>query len=309
MSYVGDNKIKKIYIGDTKIKKVYVGDTKVYSAGNIVTYYVNTNVVYQEEVDADETVLSPKTFVPTLSGWTFVGWRQDSIATGDVLKTLSMGSDPITLYAVFQQNITLSYNGNGNNGGSVSAEIKQRYYNNNIISNPSFTVKANSFTKNNHTFVQWRLNGTSGTAYKPNATLTLTANATLYAEWRAALTVSSFNMPSFTVASSTSMTASVTVAGGATSVRLTPDVWFLKTAGSQDYGGQKVYIAINGTRVATLTLDIAYNYDTSAWWGTPCTVNTDSSGKLVFTLTFQGSSNYYVPGFNTHSGSVKVALA
>lgn len=250
-------------IGKVSMSKGYIGRVPIYSAGNMVTYYVDTGVTYTEEVDSDETVLSPKTFIPAKSGWEFVGWRQDTTASSSVLSTLTMGDNPITLYAVFRQlvtvtyyngnttkktatgyryynnsntvnpaftiaqaalsgwtargwsigttgnaaisytainntafsaditlygmyylTITLSYNANGGSG-TVAAQSGYRYYNSGSAAyvNPSFTIKANGFTRSGYNFARWRLNGTSGTAYSPNASITLSGNATLYAEW------------------------------------------------------------------------------------------------------------------------------
>lgn len=180
--------IYKVSAGDLyTFSKISIGNVIVYSAGNTVTYYIDTNVVYQEEVDADETVLSPKTFTPAKSGWEFVGWRQDKVASDDALSSLIMGDDPITLYAVFQKSVTLSYNGNGSTEGSTAAETKQRYYNNGTVSNPQFTVKDNGFKKTDYSFVQWRLDDAeSGTVYVPDDTIILSEDATLYAEWKVA---------------------------------------------------------------------------------------------------------------------------
>lgn len=73
--------IGKIALDIIDIFKISLGDVLIYSDGNVVTYYVDTDIVYQEEVDADETVLSPKTFTPVKEGWKFAGWRQDTVAT------------------------------------------------------------------------------------------------------------------------------------------------------------------------------------------------------------------------------------
>ena len=58
----------KGYLGAIKMKKGYIGATRVYSAGNVVTYHVDSGVTYQEEVDDGESCLSPKTFTPAKSG-------------------------------------------------------------------------------------------------------------------------------------------------------------------------------------------------------------------------------------------------
>lgn len=69
---IGNQKVK-LYIGNTPVKKAYLGATLVYSRGSTCTYYVDSGTVYTEEVDEGASCLSPKTFTPAKSGWTFVG--------------------------------------------------------------------------------------------------------------------------------------------------------------------------------------------------------------------------------------------
>ncbi len=173
----------KAYLGNIKLKKGYIGDRRVYSAGNVVTYNVSPGVSYQEEVDSDASVLSPTSFTPSLSGWTFVGWREDTAASGSVLTSKTMGDDPIALYAVFRQTVTLSYNGNGNTSGSTAAQAGMRYYNNGNILNPSFSLRTNGFGKTNYYFTAWAIGGASGTQYAPGKTVTLSQNTVFYACW------------------------------------------------------------------------------------------------------------------------------
>ena len=183
--YIGSKKAK-LYLGNNKIKKMYSGENKIYSSGSIVTYYVDENVSYVEEVDSGESCLNPTTFTPTKNDWTFVGWREDTTASGSVLSSKIMGDSPITLYAVFKRTVTISYNGNGATSGSVSSQTGYAYlnaYDSNTVSYPSFTLPANGFAKTNYTFAQWRAGSTSGTAYAPGATITLASNTTMYAEW------------------------------------------------------------------------------------------------------------------------------
>lgn len=179
----GKQLIGKIALDIVDISKISIGDVLIYSAGNTATYYVDTDVVYQEEIDADDTVLLPKTFTPTKDGWEFVGWRLDNTANGDVLEALTMGDDPIVLYAVFSQDVTLSYDGNGSTEGDTASETKQRYYNYGNVTDPIFTIKENGFSRSAYTFTNWRLNSASGTVYNPNTVLTLSENATMYAYW------------------------------------------------------------------------------------------------------------------------------
>lgn len=160
-----------------------IGATRVYSAGNTVTYHVDTGVTYQEEVDEGESCLLPKTFTPSKSEWTFVGWRSDGTPNGNVVSSLAMEDAPITLYAVFRQTITLTYNGNGNTGGSTATQTGTRYWNTGNVSNPSFALSENGFAKSGYTFSKWALDSASGTQYAAGASVALSANATMYAVW------------------------------------------------------------------------------------------------------------------------------
>lgn len=80
-----------------KLKKGYVYENgkyrKIYSAGNIVTYYVDSGTYYTEEVDSDASCLSPKTFTPSKDGWSFVGWRKDKTASNYVLGEYGVGEN------------------------------------------------------------------------------------------------------------------------------------------------------------------------------------------------------------------------
>lgn len=184
------NKKSKIYIGNKKVKKGYIGNKIYYSSGNIVTYNVDGSSVYKEEVEDGKTCLSPTTFTPSKSGYTFVGWREDKTASSSVLSSKIMSGDPVSLYAVFKKIITLSYNGNGNTGGSTASQTGNQYYNNGSIVNPSFKLNANGFTKTSYTFTKWAMGSTSGTQYSAGATVTLSANTVFYALWQIVYSVS-----------------------------------------------------------------------------------------------------------------------
>lgn len=177
--YIGANTYK-CFLGNVKMKKGYIGGTRVYSAGEIVTYVIDTNNTKQEEVDEGESVLSPRTFTPAKSGWTFIGWRTNKTANGSVLGSLNMGDDPITLYAVFRQTITISYSGNGNTGGSTASQTGYRYYNNGSISNPAFVLRTNGFSKTSYVFVNWK---SGSTTYTPGQSITISSNISMAAQW------------------------------------------------------------------------------------------------------------------------------
>lgn len=180
--YIG-NKFK-IVCGENKIKKGVCGGNIIYSGANPVTYCVDTDVMYIEEVDEGNSVLSPTTFTPTKDGWTFVGWRMDNTASSSVYNNLVMEDTSITLFAIFEQTITLSYNGNGSTSGSTASQSGTRYYNNGNVTNPTFVLNANGFTKTDYSFVKWAIGSASGTQYAVGSSVTLSADTVFYAVWK-----------------------------------------------------------------------------------------------------------------------------
>lgn len=161
----------------TKVNVLKNGKTyNVWRAAKAVTYVVDDNVVYREDVVRGNSVLSPTTFTPSKSGYTFVGWREDMAGSSSVLSSKTMGDSEITLYAVFKQTITLSYSGNGSNGGSTASQSGIKYYNNGNVSNPSFTLASNGFARSGYFFTRWDL-GAVGSK------ITLSESKTAYAQW------------------------------------------------------------------------------------------------------------------------------
>lgn len=185
MSTVNGVTLKNMNYNNNKVKRWIHNGVRVFNAGNTVTYYVDTRTVYKEEVDSGASCLSPSTFTPYKSGWTFVGWRADTAANASVLSSKVMGDVAITLYAVYKQTITLSYNGNGSTGGFTAAQTGTRYYNaSGNVANPSFTLRTNGFSKSGgNMFSKWALGSTGGTQYVAGASLSLSSNTVFYAVW------------------------------------------------------------------------------------------------------------------------------
>lgn len=359
--------------GDIKVNRAYAGDVKIYSSGNVVTYYVDAGVYYQEEVEEGVSCLSPKTFVPKKSGWTFVGWRTDSTANGTVLTSKVMGDAPITLYAVFRksvtvtyyngsttasstsgyryynngnfvnptftltpaslpgwtfrgwatssaatagiayssisntafaasatvyaaysQTITLSYNGNGNTGGSTASQTGARYYNTGNYSNPSFTLATNGFSKTNYAFQKWAQESASGTQYSAGASVTLSANTIFYAVWKVA---------EKTIWNGTSLASGIGLAGswdGAGKL-----LSYCSAVGDED-GGEEVakQVSITGIDLTGYsTLTVTSTASTSCAFGTAyAKFGIDTADKIFFNLP-QGTSN----NIRTETGTIDVS--
>jgi uncharacterized repeat protein (TIGR02543 family) len=124
-----------------KLKKGFHNSTvEIWSAGGTVTYIVDENVSYSEEVDSGATCLSPTTFTPSKDGWTFIGWRDDVSASKDVLGEKVMDNDSVTLYAVYDQDVTATFY-SGENKTVANPVTGTRYYNGfGITVNAAITV-------------------------------------------------------------------------------------------------------------------------------------------------------------------------
>lgn len=137
------------------------------------------------------TITAPA--VDSKSGYSIVGWGDSSTATKSSIASeatsVTINSDA-TYYAVYNYTVTVSYNGNGQTGGSTTNSTGTAYitakasgtseYN---ATPASITLKNNGFTKTGYQFSKWAEGSASGTQYAANATVKLSANATYYAIW------------------------------------------------------------------------------------------------------------------------------
>ena len=175
--------------GITSLKQIDIhsaeGAKTVWKSGAVVTYYVDTGVSYIEEVDSGDSVLSPTTFTPEKSGYTFVGWREDNKADSAVLSDKTMGSDPITLYAVFKKDIVLSYYEGEKITGSKTSPL---YYNNSDVTKASFSVVQKDLS--GWTERGWGVNSAADATkvYDSSATIELDSNLTIYGLYSASVT-------------------------------------------------------------------------------------------------------------------------
>ena len=119
------------------------------------------------------------------TGYTFGGWNTAANGSGTSYSagaTLTVSADTV-LYAQWSAapQYTLTYDGNGDTGGSAPTDPSSPYY-----SGTSATVLANTgnLVDTGYTFGGWNTaaNG-SGTSYSAGATLTMSADTVLYAAW------------------------------------------------------------------------------------------------------------------------------
>jgi len=166
----------KLMCSNHKVAKIYCQNSVVYSSGNICTYHVDTGAVYQEEVDEGQSCLHPASFAPEKEGWEFVGWKLSDAAELPAEEEVLMGDDPITLYALFKQDITLTTVANG----TTNRETKPRLYNNGNLANPAFTVSSPS--RAGATFKGWSASAGSTTISNSSiSNLSLAVSTTRYA--------------------------------------------------------------------------------------------------------------------------------
>lgn len=169
------------------------------------------------------------------------------VASGNVLGSLEMGDGPVTLYAVFRQMVTLSYNGNGATSGSTAAQTGYRYYNNGNVANPIFTVKANGFSRSGYIWTGW-MSGSTG--YAAGQSVTLSSSLSLAAQWHTASAITfAYNgsIQAYTVPVTGLYRLRVSGASGANTALGTGGAGGTSHRYVQLSGGQVLYIVCGGS--------------------------------------------------------------
>ncbi len=112
------------------------------------------------------------------TNYTFAGWATS--ATGNVAYNNGANMNNAggkNLYAKWNGNAyTISFNGNGNTGGSTAA--KSCNY------GTACTLTANGFSKTDHSFTGWATTSGGNVAYNNQASVTDLGTTTLYAKWQ-----------------------------------------------------------------------------------------------------------------------------
>ena len=131
-----------------EIKRIFLGKNVVYATGVTITYQIDTsNAVKQTAALNNDLVASaPKA---TKSGYSFVGWREDTEADGEVIKERKLTNDePVTLYAVFKKSVEIytdPLNADEPEDYEQWVETVDMYYNNGNMLTGEVTMPENEY--------------------------------------------------------------------------------------------------------------------------------------------------------------------
>jgi uncharacterized repeat protein (TIGR02543 family) len=145
-------------------------DAATIDIGNLVRWHSNqvSNLTY---------TVSGATLAA--AGVQYVGWITDRPGTVNLNGAAQVKIDNFKLSAGVP-NPTVTYDGNGSDGGSIPTDPSSPY----IYGGTASVAAAGTMTRSGFNFIGWNTaaNGT-GTDYSPSATFTIENNTTLYAKW------------------------------------------------------------------------------------------------------------------------------
>ena len=137
----------------------------------------------QSFIYGEEKALTANAF--RKANYSFAGWATSADSTtvaytdAQVVKNLTATDNgTVTLYAVWTQNaqVTVTFDKNADDATGTMA-------NQAIYSGVATALNANAFSRTGYTFAGWATSANGDVVYADGATVTLTANATLYAKW------------------------------------------------------------------------------------------------------------------------------
>ncbi len=139
---------------------------------------VTENEQSMSSTEGQEIILPSGDSFWSSNEYSFTGWAVSEngdvqYKAGDKYKVGKCGA---TLYAVWEDNLTITYKANSGTGSDVIEYYK---------SGSKVIVKDASFTKEDYSFSYWSTteSGTDGTSYTLGEEITITTNMTLYAIW------------------------------------------------------------------------------------------------------------------------------
>ena len=216
----------------------------------------------------------------TKSGYSFAGWNTAANGSGTNFANqanYTMGTGDVTLYAKWTaNNNTITFNGNGSTGGSMSNQT--------IATDASANLTTNTYTNTGYNFTGWNTasDGT-GISYADGVSYTMgTANVTLYAIWSVISTPTILKAGSLsavsTIYGTASSTTTFTVSGSALThdIIITPPAGFeVSTSSGSGFANTLTLSPSSGT-VASTTIYVRLKATAAA---------TSYSGNIALTST------------------------
>ena len=189
--YNANTGIAEMYVGNVKIVEAYLGDELIFgNTQTVVTYNVDDGESYSETYNQGDSVLSPQTFTPTKTGYTFLGWREDDTASSDVLVTKTASGATMSLYAVFQKTVTVTYYTGASSSATAQTTTGTQYYNNTNTLDPTFNLTCDPIA--NWTVRGWTTASSGGAStidYQDATDFTTGSDITIYSCYTRVVTV------------------------------------------------------------------------------------------------------------------------
>ncbi len=195
--------------GRTITRRFYASATatSLTTSTSITQYYRNTSTTAAGVTSYTRPALYAHS--DSTIGWSPIGWSYGTSTTPDITSNITSSgtaANPVNvspeLNAVYTRSAGVTYNGNGNTGGSTNATAFTQSFNaaNGGANSVSVTLASNGFTKTGYTFSKWAAGSTGGTQYAAGATFTPTNRAwtspssyPMYAIWAAVQNTVSFD--------------------------------------------------------------------------------------------------------------------
>lgn len=153
-----------------QIKAVYLGENVIFATGITVSYHIDTDTVIRQTAALSNDMVAD---APTaaLDGYTFVGWREDSAPSKNVLsKKILDSEEDVDLYAVFKRPITIGMLDNGAaliDGKETEEFDDTLYYNNGNAKSEGIIVPECPYEWEGKTFCGWNTDSYSVPTYIP----------------------------------------------------------------------------------------------------------------------------------------------
>jgi len=288
------------------LQYVYISGTRTLSYSKNTTDTVGSLPSNASGTDPwDGWVTNVSSNTPTRDGHTFNGYNTAADGTGTNYAagaSITLTSD-ITLYAKWTANTySVTYDGNGNTGGSVpDSQTKTHGVNLTLRTN------VNSLTKTNYTFDGWNTSSDgSGTSYASGATYSGNANLTLYAKWASSVTLYTVTF-SANGASGSPSVSSVTQTTSGGSVTLAT-IGTMSSTGNI-FGGWRTGTSSGTVYAFGASFTPTSNITLYAYYGATPTCVAPAWGSGYFTRNNTNSEIIWYTDFPTPSGAVQSILS